>query len=71
MNEITYSELMSELDKYTDKGEITPEQLEFLKKARSKNIPCDETLRMWNSVSGWKKFKTYQSLYKLYKDNLK
>ena len=71
MSEITYSELMSELDKYKVESAITPEQLEFLKKARSKNIPGDETLRMWNSVSGWKKYKTYQSLYKLYKDNLK
>jgi len=71
MSEITYSELMTELDKYTDKCDITPEQIEFLKKAKSKNISWDEMLRMWNSVSGWKKYKTYQSLYKLYKDNLK
>jgi len=71
MTEITYSELMTELEKYEVKSGVNPEQIEFLKKVRDKNIPCEEILRMWNSVLGWKKYKTYQSLYKLYKDNIK
>lgn len=58
--EITYSELMKELDKFrvTDRKRInlTPEQEKFIKKARLHKHPIqyEEMAKLWEKV-GWGK----------------
>ena len=76
MTEITYSELMSELDKFPNKPKgtnYTNEQLDFVDKAKEKGLSWKKITELWNTVSGWEKINCYRTLsgnYNYYKQSL-
>lgn len=70
---ITYAELMKEVDRIEGlsepcRVEPTKEQLDFIKKARSKNPPLswNQILDLWNKA-GYRKYRNPESLRKAYK----
>ena len=76
MSEITYSELMTELNKFPNKQKgtnYTKEQLEFVDKAKEKGLSWKKIVELWNTVGGWEKINCYRTLsgnYNYYKQSL-
>ena len=69
MSEITYSELMTELDKYKrepNRKYLTTEQRGFIEKAREKGMRWREITVLWNKVKGWEKYRSLNSLCQRY-----
>jgi hypothetical protein len=71
---ITYAELMKEVDKIEGRSEqyrvtLTEQQIKFIKKARSKNPPLSwrQILDLWNK-SGWQKYRNEETLRRRFND---